>query len=456
MKFCDKLPKLRKEHNLSQENLAEKLNVSRQAVSKWESGSSYPDMEKMIEMCRILNCTLEDLLDDGTIGKKRKDNKEEIGNENYIESFFKYVTKIYNMFTAMSFKQKISFFFEMTIAALLLFVIGGLIYMFIDNIIFIPLYINYITFMFRNLLTVFLSITGLVIFIHIFKIRYLDYYITIEDNTIEEKIVEKEIDEKKVIKERKKEVIIIRDPKDKKYNLFNFINNIWIIFLKIFTSFMLMGVTSSFIVILISIVIIGYFTIYHIMFLFVSLFLVGILLLNSLFIYIFFNFIFNRINNKKFMFISLIVAIIVMGINIGITTISILNIEYYESDFNELETKIQTKEYTLEEIEIFIKEYELQKGYYINTNIIFDNDINQSKVEFQTKTEKFYFEIIDDYYYTYYNGNTNVNEMFNFIIDNLKNNKLPINFEDLREYNEINVYISEENYNNIKEKLNIN
>ena len=40
MKFCDNLPKLRKEHHLSQEQLAEKLNVSRQAVSKWESGVS--------------------------------------------------------------------------------------------------------------------------------------------------------------------------------------------------------------------------------------------------------------------------------------------------------------------------------------------------------------------------------------------------------------------------------
>ena len=56
MKFCDKLAKQRKNNNLSQEQLAEKLNVSRQAVSKWESGSSYPDMEKIIQICGILNC----------------------------------------------------------------------------------------------------------------------------------------------------------------------------------------------------------------------------------------------------------------------------------------------------------------------------------------------------------------------------------------------------------------
>ena len=58
MRFSEKLPKLRKDNNLSQEQLADKLGVSRQAVSKWESGNSYPDMEKMLQMCRIFNCHL--------------------------------------------------------------------------------------------------------------------------------------------------------------------------------------------------------------------------------------------------------------------------------------------------------------------------------------------------------------------------------------------------------------
>ena len=42
MNLSDNLKKLRKENNLSQEELADKLNVSRQSVSKWESGSAYP------------------------------------------------------------------------------------------------------------------------------------------------------------------------------------------------------------------------------------------------------------------------------------------------------------------------------------------------------------------------------------------------------------------------------
>lgn len=76
MKFCDKLPKLRKQNNITQEQLADKMGVSRQAVSKWEQGISIPDMDKMIQLCNILNCTLEDLLDDGVIEDNKNQTKK--------------------------------------------------------------------------------------------------------------------------------------------------------------------------------------------------------------------------------------------------------------------------------------------------------------------------------------------------------------------------------------------
>ena len=48
MGFSENLQNLRKIKNMSQEQLAEKLDVSRQAVSKWESGNGYPETEKII------------------------------------------------------------------------------------------------------------------------------------------------------------------------------------------------------------------------------------------------------------------------------------------------------------------------------------------------------------------------------------------------------------------------
>ena len=62
MNFCENIVNLRKQNNLSQEELADKLGVSRQAVSKWESGGTYPDMDKLLSICEIFNCTIDQLV----------------------------------------------------------------------------------------------------------------------------------------------------------------------------------------------------------------------------------------------------------------------------------------------------------------------------------------------------------------------------------------------------------
>lgn len=49
---------------MTQENLAEKLSVSRQTVSKWELDTAQPEMDKAIELCRLFNCTLDNLFRD--------------------------------------------------------------------------------------------------------------------------------------------------------------------------------------------------------------------------------------------------------------------------------------------------------------------------------------------------------------------------------------------------------
>ena len=47
--------------NMTQEMLAEKLNVSRQTISKWEMDAANPEMDKALEICKIFNCTLDNL-----------------------------------------------------------------------------------------------------------------------------------------------------------------------------------------------------------------------------------------------------------------------------------------------------------------------------------------------------------------------------------------------------------
>ena len=62
MKFGDNLRKIRKNKKMSQEQLAEKVNVTRQSVSKWENGESYPEMNNILELCKIFNCKINDLV----------------------------------------------------------------------------------------------------------------------------------------------------------------------------------------------------------------------------------------------------------------------------------------------------------------------------------------------------------------------------------------------------------
>lgn len=64
MSFGANLREIRKQRNITQEELAGLLNVSRQAISKWESGNGYPETEKLIIISRELNISLDYLLND--------------------------------------------------------------------------------------------------------------------------------------------------------------------------------------------------------------------------------------------------------------------------------------------------------------------------------------------------------------------------------------------------------
>ncbi len=64
MNFAEKLYTLRTQGGYSQEGLAEKLNVSRQAVSKWETGPTLPETDKLIAISELFNVSIDSLLID--------------------------------------------------------------------------------------------------------------------------------------------------------------------------------------------------------------------------------------------------------------------------------------------------------------------------------------------------------------------------------------------------------
>lgn len=76
MTFNEKISKLRKEKNWSQDQLAEKLYVTRQAVSKWESGQSMPDLDKIVLISDLFDVSTDYLLKDNEDGQEDNDEPD--------------------------------------------------------------------------------------------------------------------------------------------------------------------------------------------------------------------------------------------------------------------------------------------------------------------------------------------------------------------------------------------
>lgn len=82
MDLGKKLYELRKSKNLSQEDVADKLNVTRQTVSKWETNQSTPDFDKIVPLCDLYGISTDELLKDA-VKKEQEEDKGEITKNIY-------------------------------------------------------------------------------------------------------------------------------------------------------------------------------------------------------------------------------------------------------------------------------------------------------------------------------------------------------------------------------------
>lgn len=450
MRFCDKLPKLRKNNNLSQEQLADRLGVSRQAVSKWESGSSYPDMDKMIQMCSILNCTLEDLLDDGVIGNNEVNNKN--NDKNYLQSFLKTVTKVYNMFCSMTFTQKMKCLFEMAVIFLILFLFGSLILSFIESFLLrFLLDFKQIGRLFYeiidNILSIVLIFIGIIIFAHLFKIRYLDYFVTIEDKNVSEQSIEQPVDKPKEKypedKDKKQNKIIIRDPKHSSSNIFNFLFKFVMFFFKVFVLFMSVFAIMSFlffiVVLFISICHIGY----GVLFVWISIALIGCIFVNYNILEIVYKFIVTKKQSTKRLFIVFMIGLVLIGGGIGLSITTVMQfdeIAYFSDDDYDLSyEKIEMKDNLV---------IDFYTGYD-SVKYVIDDSSSNIKLEIKHLKNTDYFISSDDSY-MYVTWDMNFKDAYDMVLKDLKNKK--IRNYDSNNFIFITVTLSYDNYN----KLNSN
>jgi len=84
MSIEESIYKLRKKNNLSQGDLASKMDVSRQSITKWETGQSVPDLKNIIKLSEIFNVTVDEIVKDKNINEsKEENNKLEYNSKNF-------------------------------------------------------------------------------------------------------------------------------------------------------------------------------------------------------------------------------------------------------------------------------------------------------------------------------------------------------------------------------------
>jgi len=93
MELGEQLQKLREQKNMSREELAQEMNVSRQAVYKWENNKGYPDIENLIKLSDLYNITLDELIKgDRSFQKKivideKKNNIKDLSDPGFLVGF---------------------------------------------------------------------------------------------------------------------------------------------------------------------------------------------------------------------------------------------------------------------------------------------------------------------------------------------------------------------------------
>lgn len=116
MNFGEKIQKLRNQNKWTQEELAEKLYVSRTAVSKWESGKGYPNIDSLKEIAKIFNITIDELLSgEEIIGIAKSENNTNIKKTNNLIYGLLDVISILFIFLPLYAKKTESFVYSVSL-----------------------------------------------------------------------------------------------------------------------------------------------------------------------------------------------------------------------------------------------------------------------------------------------------------------------------------------------------
>lgn len=431
MKFGENLQKLRKEKGISQEQLAEQLGVTRQSVSKWESGNSYPEMDKIVAICNIFHCDINVLINKDITEERQKKDASSIVKEVF-SGIANYIKKTIYLFEHKSLKDIIKMCLQVfiIICVILLFAIP---FMLLKDIVVSLFYTgdNWFSFFFGKFWDFIFNggyaILAIATFLYVFKIKFLDNEEIIVEEVAEEvannESEEDSKDNSNTLKTGDRKKIKILKVKKNDFSFLDLLVKVITVCLKCFFVLFLIPIIIGTVMLLIGIVLL-------VILIFKGVFLIGPILLflgglafAIVIIEMMLDFIFNLKFSKRRVIVTIISSIVVSSIGLGLSIWYFLNLNVINGvphNFN-----IDTKEevYPMTDDLLFFWD-----NYY-SLEFVEDESLENQvgvRVEYYTISNDISIEKDENEVYLNYHlvEGINVKKITDSVICDLKNNRI--------------------------------
>ena len=414
MKFGENLQKLRKERGISQEQLAEQLGVTRQSVSKWESGASYPEMDKIVAICNIFHCDMDVLINkDITEERDKKDASKvvKVGFKNIAD----YIKKTIYLFEHQSFKDIIKMIAQVMIiiCVILCFSIP---FMLFKEMVVSLFYTgdNWFSIFFSRfwnfIFNASYGILAIATFLYIFKVKFLDgEEIVIEEVNESLDTIDDDNSQDTVKDNKKKKVIKVK--RTEGFSLLDLLSKAITLCLKVFLLFLLIPAIIGVIMLIRGVFLVGP--------IFIAL---GITVFCLIVIELILDFIFNLRFSRRRVIITIISSVVVSAVGLGLSIWYFLNLNVVNDVPNNF------KQETQEEVYMMNDELLIQYGWNYIKFVEDESMTNQVRVRIDYYPDYTAAELEKEDNEIFINYDTinsiRINEVTDSIINNLKKNKL--------------------------------
>ena len=405
--------------------MAEQLGVTRQSVSKWESGASYPEMDKIVAICNIFHCDMDVLINkDITEERDKKDASKvvKVGFKNIAD----YIKKTIYLFEHQSFKDIIKMIAQVMI------IICGILCFSIPFMLFKEMVVS-LFYTGDNWFSIFFSrfwnfifnasygILAIATFLYIFKVKFLDgEEIVIEEVNESLDTIDDDNSQDTVKDNKKKKVIKVK--RTEGFSLLDLLSKAITLCLKVFLLFLLIPAIIGVIMLIIAFVLLV-ILIFRGVFLVGPIFIaLGITVFCLIVIELILDFIFNLRFSRRRVIITIISSVVVSAVGLGLSIWYFLNLNVVNDVPNNF------KQETQEEVYMMNDELLIQYGWNYIKFVEDESMTNQVRVRIDYYPDYTAAELEKEDNEIFINYDTinsiRINEVTDSIINNLKKNKL--------------------------------